>query len=74
MSHEKAKIIAVWGSPHSGKTTFATKLATAIYDNYQATALVEKEIPKLSQCLMDYNIISRPLSNRCRFNPISAYK
>ena len=25
------------------------------------TALVEKEIPKLSQCLMDYNIISRPL-------------
>lgn len=26
------------------------------------TALVEKEIPKLSQCLMDYNIISRPLT------------
>ena len=40
MSHEKAKIIAVWGSPHSGKTTFATKLATAIYDNYQATVIV----------------------------------
>ena len=40
MSHEKAKIIAVWGSPHSGKTTFATKLATAIYDNDQATVIV----------------------------------
>ena len=40
MRHEKAKIIAVWGSPHSGKTTFATKLATAIYDNYQATVIV----------------------------------
>ena len=26
------------------------------------TALVEKEIPKLSQCLMDYNIINRPLT------------
>ena len=40
MSREKAKIIAVWGSPHSGKTTFATKLATAIYDHYQATVIV----------------------------------
>ena len=40
MRHEKAKIIAIWGSPHSGKTTFATKLATAIYDNYQATVIV----------------------------------
>lgn len=37
---EKGKIIAVWGSPNSGKTTFATKLATAIYDNYQATVIV----------------------------------
>ncbi len=33
------KIIAVWGSPHSGKTLFATKLATAIYDNYQSTVI-----------------------------------
>ena len=40
MSHEKAKIIAVWGSPHSGKTSFAQKLATPIYDNYQATVIV----------------------------------
>lgn len=40
MSHEKAKIIAVWGSPHSGKTTFTTKLATAIYNNYQSTVIV----------------------------------
>ena len=30
------------------------------------TALVEKEIPKLSQCLMDYNIISRPLTSVLR--------
>lgn len=37
---ESAKIIAVWGSPNSGKTTFATKLARAIYDNYQATVAV----------------------------------
>ena len=40
MRHEKARIIAVWGSPHSGKTTFATKLATAIYDNYRTEAFV----------------------------------
>lgn len=33
-------IIAVWGSPNSGKTTFATKLATALYDAYQCTAAV----------------------------------
>lgn len=35
-----AKIIAVWGSPESGKTTFATKLAKTIYENYQSTVLV----------------------------------
>ncbi len=27
-----SKMIAVWGSPNSGKTTFATKLARSIYD------------------------------------------
>ena len=37
---DSAKIIAVWGSPGSGKTTFATKLARAIYDSYQATVAV----------------------------------
>ena len=45
-----AKIIAVWGSPNSGKTTFATKLATTIYDNYQATVAVlycDLEAPSL---------------------------
>lgn len=36
----EGKIVAVWGSPNSGKTAFATKLATAIYDNYQATVIV----------------------------------
>ncbi len=35
-----AKFIAVWGSPNSGKTTFATKLATSIYDGYQSTVIV----------------------------------
>lgn len=37
---DEGKIICVWGSPHSGKTTFSTKLATAIYDNYKATVIV----------------------------------
>ena len=40
MEERKAKIIAVWGSPNSGKTTLATKLATAIYDRYQSTVIV----------------------------------
>lgn len=34
------KIIAVWGSPNSGKTTFATTLATAIYDTFNSTVIV----------------------------------
>ena len=40
MSAENCHLIAVWGSPNSGKTTFATKLATAVYDRYQATVAV----------------------------------
>ena len=40
MKTRNGKIIAVWGSPFSGKTAFSTKLATAIYDNYQATVVV----------------------------------
>ena len=35
-----SKMIAVWGSPNSGKTTFAVKLALSIYEHYQATVLV----------------------------------
>ena len=35
----EGKIIAVWGSPHSGKTTFATKLATAIYSSFKSTVI-----------------------------------
>ena len=35
-----AKTIAVWGSPRFGKTTFATKLACAIYEEYQSTVIV----------------------------------
>lgn len=34
-----SKIIAVWGSPDSGKTTFSVKLASAIYDLYNCTVL-----------------------------------
>ena len=36
----EGKIIAVWGSPNSGKTTFATKLARAIHASYQANVIV----------------------------------
>lgn len=35
-----AKTISIWGAPHSGKTTFATKLACAIYEEYQSTVIV----------------------------------
>ncbi len=45
-----SKVIAVWGAPNSGKTTFATKLARAIYDTYQATVIVvytDNETPTL---------------------------
>lgn len=45
-----AKMIAVWGSPASGKTTFTAKLAGAIYDGYQSTVLVlcaDQETPVL---------------------------
>ena len=34
-----SKIIAVWGAPNSGKTTFATKLALSIYETYSSTVL-----------------------------------
>lgn len=37
---EKEKIITVWGSPHSGKTTFALKLAEALYEKTKATVIV----------------------------------
>lgn len=67
---EKGKIIAVWGSPNSGKTTFATKLATTIYDNYQATVIVlytDLETPVLpvifpNENLEDVGTIGNPLS------------
>ncbi len=35
----EGKIIAVWGSHESGKTTFAVKLATAIYASFQSTVI-----------------------------------
>ncbi len=35
----EGKIIAVWGSPESGKSTFAVKLATAIYSSFQTSVI-----------------------------------
>lgn len=35
-----SKVIAVWGAPGTGKTTFAVKLALSIYDQYNATVLM----------------------------------
>ena len=52
-----AKIIAVWGTPNSGKTTFATKLARAIYDEYQATVIIvyaDNETPTLPVVFSNY--------------------
>ena len=37
---EREKIITVWGSPHSGKTTFSVKLAEALYEKSRATVIV----------------------------------
>ena len=45
------KLVAVWGSPESGKTTFAVKLATAVYDQFQSTVLTvlaDQTAPALS--------------------------
>ena len=35
-----SKIIAIWGSPNSGKTSFAVKLALSIYKHYSKSMLV----------------------------------
>ena len=52
-----SKVIAIWGAPNSGKTTFATKLARAIYDSYQATVIVvytDNETPTLPVVFPNY--------------------
>lgn len=52
-----SKVIAIWGAPNSGKTTFATKLARAIYDEYQATVIVvytDNETPTLPIVFPNY--------------------
>lgn len=52
-----SKVIAVWGAPNSGKTTFATKLARTIYDEYQATVIVvytDYETPALPVIFPNY--------------------
>ena len=35
-----SKVIAIWGAPNSGKTTFAVKIASTIYERYNATVLM----------------------------------
>ena len=52
-----AKFIAIWGSPNSGKTTFATKLARSIYEEYQSTVIVlyaDNETPSLPVVFPNY--------------------
>ena len=52
MSEKSGKLIAVWGAPHSGKTTFAAALGTAIADTYAAATVIvlhsDIEAPMLS--------------------------
>lgn len=52
MSEKSGKLIAVWGAPHSGKTTFAAALGTAIADTYAAATFIvlhsDIEVPMLS--------------------------
>lgn len=52
MSEKSGKLIAVWGAPHSGKTTFSASLATAIADTYAAATVIvlhcDVETPMLS--------------------------
>ena len=40
MSDYRRKIITVWGSPHSGKTTFSLKLGQALYEKTHASVVV----------------------------------
>ena len=45
-----SKLIAIWGAPNSGKTTFATKLALSIYESFSSTVLellCQNETPAL---------------------------
>jgi len=52
-----SKLIAVWGTPDSGKTTFATKLARSIYEEYQSTVIVvyaDNETPTLPVIFPNY--------------------
>ncbi len=45
-----SKVIAVWGSPESGKTTLTTQLAAVIYEIYSCTVVVvytDMETPSL---------------------------
>lgn len=37
---EREKIITVWGPPHSGKTTFALKMAETLYEKSKSTVIV----------------------------------
>ena len=65
MKAEKGKIIAVWGSPASGKSTFAVKLATAIYDNFESTVIVLFTD-------MDEHVVTFQMVERETLNPMDA--
>lgn len=52
-----SKVIAIWGSPNSGKTTFDVKLAFCIYEHYKATILVlhtDSQTPALPVLFPNY--------------------
>jgi CO dehydrogenase nickel-insertion accessory protein CooC1 len=53
----KSKLIAIWGSPNSGKTSFSAKLAQFIYENYSAAVLMlstDNETPILPILFTNY--------------------
>ena len=41
------KLIAVWGSPDSGKTTFSVKLAEALYNRSRGKSAMRSEASKV---------------------------
>lgn len=62
-----SKTIAIWGSPNSGKTTFATKLAQTIYEKYQATVILlyaDNETPKVSMITILIRTKSRKMFSK----------
>jgi hypothetical protein len=58
-----SKVISIWGSPNSGKKTFAVKLAKAIYDTYTAKIIcvfVDNMTPVLPVLFPNYKCEDLP--------------